>query len=82
MSDELQAELETYNKLLPELLKDEGKFALIHDGDLQGIYETYDDALQVGYDQFGVDSVFLVKKILASEQVQYFSRDIDFSCRA
>ena len=80
MNNELKKEIETYNNLLPGLLKDQGKFALIHGDSLTGIYETYDDAITIGYDKFGVNSLFLVKKISASEQIQFFTRDLDTSC--
>ena len=76
----LETELKTYKKLLPELLSDQGKFALIHGEELSGVYETYDDALQIGYEKFGISSSFLVKKILATEQIQFFSRDLGTSC--
>ena len=77
--DPLEKELEVYKKLLPTLVADEGKFALIGDGDLVGVYGTYEDALSIGYEKFGMKS-FLVKKISAVEQVQFFSRDIHAKC--
>lgn len=80
MTTDLKQEVETYNKLLPELLNEQGKFALIHDSELAGAYETYDDALKIGYDKFGTSSSFLVKKILATEQIQSFTRDLVHSC--
>ena len=35
--------------LLPGLLSQQGKYALIHGSELAGVYETYDDALKVGF---------------------------------
>jgi hypothetical protein len=77
----LDTELETYKTLLPRLLVEQGKFALIKGKDLIGTFESYADALKVGYDRFGMDH-FLVKKISPDEQVAYFSRDLRVSCQA
>ncbi|MCW5621003.1 MAG: hypothetical protein KIS79_07860 [Burkholderiales bacterium] len=72
----LELELKTYQSLLPTLIgKDDGKFALIKGEELVGVYDSYPDALKIGYEKFGVEP-FLVKKISAAEQVGYFTRDI------
>ena len=72
----LQKELDTYKKELPALLPEhEGKFVVIHDSQIAGIFTSLEDALQIGYDRFGLDP-FLVKKIEAVEQVLFFSRDL------
>jgi hypothetical protein len=79
MAEPLEVELATYNELLPSLLKDEGKFALIIGKELVGIYGTYEDALKVGYDRAALKP-FLVKKISGAETVAYFSRDLGAPC--
>lgn len=66
----LETEYATYLSLLPRLAHEEGKFALIHDGDLAGVYETYQDALAAGYEKFGLKP-FLVKQIAATESPTY-----------
>jgi hypothetical protein len=71
----LEKELETYRRELPKLLASEGKFVLIHGGDVDGVWETYEDALQAAYGKFGLEP-FLVKRIEAVESVQFFTRDI------
>ena len=76
----LEKELETYKKELPNLLAEEGQYVVICGDEITGVYASYEDALKVGYDKCGL-SPFLVKKIQAVEQVQYFSRDLDFPCR-
>lgn len=78
----LEKELETFNRELPNLLAQngEGKFVVICGEEVTGIYEAYADAIKVGYEKCGLNP-FLVKKIQTVEQVQYFSRDLDFSCR-
>jgi hypothetical protein len=75
----LEKELETYHRELPGLLAQEGRFAVIHASDLLGVFGSYEEALKLGYDQCGLNP-FLVKKIQAVEQVQYFSRDLEFAC--
>lgn len=77
----LERELETYKRELHALLPDEGKFVLIFDQNVVGIYEAYSDALQIGYEKFGVKP-FLVKQISATEQLSYFTRDLRFKCQA
>jgi hypothetical protein len=74
----LERELEAFGKQLPELLKDEGKrgkYALVHGDDIDSVWPTIEDALQAGYDRFGLD-VFLVKEITEREKPQYFSRNV------
>lgn len=70
----LEKELETYKAKLPELKTDEGKFVLIHDSVVDGIYTSYEDAIQEGYSKYGVKTPFLVKKIEAVEQAHFISR--------
>jgi len=71
----LEKELATYQRKLTELLPHEGKFVLIHGDDVAGIWETYEDALQAGYQKFLL-APFLVKRIQWAETVQNFTRDI------
>lgn len=75
----LMKETETYKKLLPELLINQGKFVVIHGDKLIGAYDSYEDALKIGYKECGIVP-FLVKKISADENISYFSRDLNTSC--
>jgi hypothetical protein len=75
----LETELATYKKALPDLLVDEGKFALVKGADVVGVFGTYEDALKEGYEKFGLDP-FLVKQIQATEQVQFITRPLHFTC--
>jgi hypothetical protein len=77
----LKRELDTYNRHLPELLGQQGKFVLIKGAEIAGTFDSYQDALTAGYQRFKLDS-FLVKQITAAEHVAYFSRDLNTSCRA
>lgn len=79
MADPLAAELEVFKANLPNLLADEGKFALIVGKELVGVFSSYDDALKIGYEKAGLKP-FLVKKISGTETIAYFSRDISSPC--
>ena len=79
-ADPLANELAVYNRLLPELLKDEGKYALIFGDKLIDVFTSYEDALKAGY-QTAKLKPFLVKKISGTETAMYFTRDIDGLCR-
>ncbi len=76
MPDPLEREFAAYKTLLPSLKGSEGKFALIYNEKLHGIFETYADALDAGYKLAKLEP-FLVKQILATEYVAYFTRDIE-----
>ena len=71
----LEKELETYHQKLPELLGDEGKWVVIHQNEVAGIFETYVDALRQGYEQFGMPP-FLVKQINTIEPIHSINRGI------
>ena len=75
----LDTELKTYQRLLPSLLSEQGRFALIACDQLLGTYAAYEDALQCGYEKRGLEP-FMVKKILADEQILYFTRDLGAPC--
>lgn len=69
----LERELETYRQKLPELLAEEGKFVLIHDGEVVDVFGTYEDAIKEGYAKFQL-APFLVKQIQSVEQIHFISR--------
>lgn len=71
----LEKELKTYQEQPPKLLQNEGRYILIHEDTVAGVYDTYPDALKAGYEKYGLKS-FLVKEIEAIEQIQYFTRDL------
>ena len=71
----LEKEQATYLRELPKLMGSAGKFVLINDDTVAGIYDTYADALKVGYDQFGLNP-FLVKQIEITQKVHCFTRDL------
>jgi hypothetical protein len=74
--ERLARELATYERHKDELLgAHENKYALIHEDEIAGIWDTYQDALAAGYKQFGL-TPFLVKQIRGIEQVHFFTRNI------
>lgn len=81
MTHPLELEIKTYNQLLPNLLTNAGKHVLIKGSDVAGTYDTYEDALKVGYEKFGLEP-FLIKKIAPAEQVSYFTRSFVGACPA
>jgi hypothetical protein len=71
----LEKELATYERELPRLLAEEGKFVLIHGEDVADTWGTYEDAIQAAYSKFGLEP-FLVKRIERSEHALFFTRDL------
>jgi len=78
-SKPLAKEMETYQKILPTLMAEEGKYALIYGDALVGVFADYEEALKAGYERAKM-SPFLVKRISGTESIAYFSRDIDDLC--
>lgn len=75
----LEVEQRTYDRELSTLIKSAGKFALVEGERVVGVYDTYDDALKVGYDSFGLKP-FMVKRIEVIPTAHCFTRDLDL-CR-
>jgi hypothetical protein len=75
----LEKELATYHSKLLELAADEGKFVLIHGGDVAGVFISYEDAIKIGYEKFGLEP-FLVKQIQVVERVQFVTRFVAPRC--
>lgn len=72
MEQVLETELKTYEQHRDHLLgTDEGKFVLIRDNKVIGIYDSKMDAIAQGYQQFG-NVPFLVKQIVKVETPQNF----------
>jgi hypothetical protein len=74
--ERLSQELATYDRHKDELVAAHaGQFVLVHGDDIAGTWDTYKDALEAGYGQYGLQP-FLVKQIRGTEQVQFFTRDL------
>ena len=75
-SERLASELATYEAHKEELVSQhEGRYALVHGSEIAGVWDTYNDALESGYQKFKLEP-FLVKQIQSIEQIQFFTRDI------
>lgn len=74
MSQLLKKELEIYEKEKENLVnKSEGKYVLIKENTIIGIFETEKEALKIGIEKFG-NTPFLVKKIeLIESKANYTS---------
>jgi hypothetical protein len=61
----MAAEINAYLRELPRLLAEgeEGRHALIKDDTILSIWDTYGDALQAGYERFGIDGRFVAHRI-------------------
>lgn len=72
-TEPLKHEIERYERELESLLAQEGRFAIIHADDPVEVVDTYDDALKVGYEKFGLEP-FLVRQISRVQKVANFTR--------
>lgn len=80
-AEPLKKEIETYNAKLPELVGTSmGKFVLIKGDTVEGVFDTYADALKIGYERFKL-SPFMVKQVAPAERIQFFTRELDLACR-
>ena len=70
-----EKELATYAANMPSLQPHSGKFVLIKGEQVVSIFDTYADALKVGYERFKLEP-FLVKQIAPAERVLQFTRDL------
>jgi hypothetical protein len=80
--NELDREIKVYEKVKDRLIGEGklGKFALIGSDEYVGEWDSYEDALKAGYQKFGLENRFLVKKIEGIEGLLFFTRDI--ACQA
>jgi len=76
MAQLLDIELKTYEQNRDHLLGTaEGKFVLIRDNQVVGIYDSKMDAIAEGYRQFG-NVPFLVKQVLKIEAPLNFTSNL------
>lgn len=78
-NEPLAKELAAYDRLLPSLLQDEGRFVLIVGDEKIDVFVSQEDALKAGYRKAGL-APFLVKRISGTESAMYFSRNLVVSC--
>lgn len=76
MKQLLNDELKTYESNKSKLVKENlGKYVLIKDTKIIGVFESEKDAIKVGIEKFG-NSPFLVKKIEVVEEPQKFTSNL------
>ena len=76
MAEMLTRELQAYEANKAELIeKFRGKFALVKDDDVVGIFDTKLDAIRQGYERFG-NMPFLAKQILEVEAPLWFTSNL------
>ena len=74
----LEREVATFERELPNLLRDEanrGKFALVHGDSVHGLWASRQEALDKGYELFGLEP-FLVEEVNDRPEALYFSRNV------
>lgn len=72
----LDQELKTYEREKEKLLSEAGgKFVLIKESEILGVFASQEDALAEGYKKFGNEE-FLVKEVIEIEPVNFFSRPL------
>lgn len=79
MSVPFEKELATYYQKLPELLQHSGKYVMIKDAAIVGVFDSYRDAITAGYSKFKMDP-FLVKQITPASEIYNFTRDLETAC--
>ena len=77
MSPEQRANIAAFYRALSRMLREGhvGRWVVIHEGLIFGTRARYEDALDLGYRSFGLESPFLVQQIKADDPgVQWFER--------
>jgi hypothetical protein len=66
---EQEADILVCYRELPRLLEEghEGRFALVHEGQIVSLWDTLEDAVQAGLDKYGLDRPFLTPTIQKRE---------------
>ena len=72
--NDLQTEMETYQRLFPQLLQDHGRFAVIAGTEFPGSRDTLSDRLKAGYRACGLSRRFMVKEIKLVEKLLLITR--------
>lgn len=67
--DLLATELMTYARALPRLLAEgeAGRWVLVQGAEVVSVWDTFNDAVQSGYDRFG-QTPFLVQQVLSEQR--------------
>lgn len=75
--DVLKTEIECFEQHRQEWCKHHlDKIVVIHGTTIHGFYDTYETALEVGYEKCGVDQAFLLKKVAFEDEVIFMPSPI------
>lgn len=78
----LQTEHAAYKQHLGEMLKThDGQYVVIKGPALMHFSPSYEEALDWGYETYGLDESFFVKKVTPDGDVIHFTRDFGHPCR-
>ncbi|HEX4122991.1 MAG TPA: hypothetical protein VH619_20430 [Verrucomicrobiae bacterium] len=77
--DDLEKDEAALAQELPKLVAEAGKYALVFEQKIVGLFATYEEALTKGYEVAGMKP-FLVEQISQIPQVQQFTRIVGFEC--
>jgi hypothetical protein len=69
------ADINAYMREAPRLLREghDGRYALVCGGQVLSTWDTFSDALQAGYDRFGLDGPFMAQKISARDYERFLT---------
>ncbi len=72
----LEKELQTYQRQRPGWVGAgrTGEWVVIHGEEVIGFYKSLDEALQAGYDRFGLDELFMARQIAEVDRPIHTSR--------
>jgi len=63
--DQVERNYQAFKAKLPELIKSNpGKFALMHDGDITGFYDTARDAYTAGVSLYPGEGTFSIQEVV------------------
>lgn len=75
---EVERNYQAFKERLPDIQAHAGKYALLHDGDIVGFYDTIRDAALTG-EKFYPDGLYSVQKVTTEPvDLGYFSRALHF----
>ncbi|WP_056510690.1 hypothetical protein [Acinetobacter sp. Root1280] len=81
MTNKLDYEFNRYLQELPNLSCNEGMYVLIFKDEPLNFFNSYDDALKVGYAKYGLEP-FLVQQVTINPTPMNFFREVGLQCRA
>lgn len=70
----LEKEIETYKANLNAMREYEGKYVLISGATIVDYFTSYDDAIKEGYQKFGLETPFLVRRVETTTHAHFISR--------